>query len=71
MTKQTELETLEQQIQSLLAQYRAETDPEKKKEIFKRRYYLRKKWHEIAPPWNVVGMEWDPNFVYDAKSPPR
>jgi hypothetical protein len=69
MIKQTELERLEQEIQSLLEQWRAETDPEKKYLIAVRRYYLRREWHKIAPPWNVVGMGWDPNFILKTKTP--
>ena len=66
----TELEKLEHEMQSLLEQYRAEKDPEKKVRLFAQRYMLRRQWRKIAPPWNVVGQEWDANFKY-AKDPPR
>jgi hypothetical protein len=46
----TEREKLEQEIQALLVQYRSETDPEKKRVLFERRYLLRKKWHRMPLP---------------------
>jgi len=46
----TEAEKLEQEIQSLLEQHRLETDPDKKRILFERRYLLRKNWLRMTKP---------------------
>ena len=49
-------EELGQEIQSLLEQYRLETDPDKRLLLFERRYLLRKNWLRLTvakdPPAN-------------------
>ena len=44
----TEAEKLEKQIQSLLEQYRLETDFDKRRLLFEQRLRLRKKWLRIT-----------------------
>jgi hypothetical protein len=46
----TDRDTLEHEHPAPLVQYRSETDTEKKRVLFERRYLLRKKWHRMPLP---------------------